>query len=280
MPARESKLSGAAQGEATAAVLRRTPYRPYGTSTYRRELCVRCEPGRAVGELVDDFHHFRSIVDHDGARVTRARGEVLRHPWRTCAEAVRPLERLARMPLSPSLRAAAKYTRWRDQCTHLFDAASLAVVGAARGWRERSYSIAVPDLVEGRTRATLARDGAPLLDWRFESGALRGDAPFGGRSLASGFADWAEAELDAELSLAALLLQRAVVISQGRRMDLESAENALSLSTTPSGQCHTYQPGTVQRASRVIGSIRNWNSAEELRAEIGARAPGAEEKLP
>jgi hypothetical protein len=233
---------------------------------------VRCERGVSTGELVDDFHHFRSILEHDGARITRARGEVLRHPWRTCAEAVKPLERLAGMPLSPSLRAAARYTRWRDQCTHLFDSASLAAVGAARGWRERRYSIAIPDIVDERTRATLACDDAPLLDWQVDAGLIQGAAPFGGRSLAAGLADWAEAELDPERSLAALLLQRALVISQGRRMDLEGASNALSLSSTPAGQCHTYQPGTVERAGRVIGSIRNWNNAEELRAELGRAA--------
>lgn len=259
-----------------AAALPRTPYLPYGGASYRRELVARCEPGCAVGELVDDFHHFRASVFHDGVRVTRVAGEAVRHPWLTCAGATVPLQRLAGMPLSTSLRAAARHTRWRDQCTHLFDAASLAVVAVARGFSLRHWSIAVPDRVKGRTRATLACDGAELLVWEVEDGLIRGGAPFGGRRVASGFADWAEAELDPDLALAALLLQRALVISMGRSIDLEAAERADSLATTPLDQCHTYQAGTVERAFRMRGSIRNWQGPEELRAELGRPAPQEE----
>ncbi len=251
----------------------RTPYRPYGSAIYRRELRVRSREGAAVGELVDDFHHFRSSLYHDGARVTRAVGEAVRFPWTTCAGASLPLARLAGMPLSPSLRAAARYTRWRDQCTHMFDAASLAIVAAACGLRERRWQIAIPDRVRGRTRATLACDGAPLLDWELDAGVIGGAPPFAGRRLAKGFADWAEAELEPDLALAALLLQRALVISMGRSMDLERAERASSLSTTPSDQCHTYQPGVAERGLRSLGSVRNWNDAAELGAEFGRPAP-------
>lgn len=263
-----------------AAPARRTPYRPYGTGCYRRELLVRCEAGVAVGELVDDFHHFRSTLHHDGSRVTRAVGEAIRYPWTTCAGASLPLQQLVGFPLAPSLRAASRFARWRDQCTHLFDAAALAAVAAARGLRERRWSIAIPDRVQGRTRATLACDGAPALAWDVDADLIGAAAPFGGRRLASGFADWAEAELERDLALCALLLQRALVISTGRGLDLEQAERATSLSRAPAGQCHTYQPGTAERALRMLGSVRNWDAASDLRAEFGrpAAPPPREEE--
>jgi hypothetical protein len=251
----------------------RTPYRPYGSGWYRRELEVRCEAGRAVGELVDDFHHFRATLDHDGSFVTRAVGEAIRYPWTSCGGAALPLQQLVGLPLSSSLRAPARFARWREQCTHLFDAAALAVVAAARGLRERRWAIAIPDREQGRTRATLACDAAPLLSWDVDAGVISAAPPFGGRRLVSGFADWAETELEPDLALCALLLQRALVISMGRGMDLELAERATSLSTRPMGQCHTYQPGTAEHALRMLGSVRNWDAASDLSAEFGKPAP-------
>jgi hypothetical protein len=245
----------------------RVPYQPYGSGIYRREVRVEARPGCATGELVDDFHHFRARIWHDGARVLEVRGEALRHPWTTCAGAAQPLRRLIGIRLAASPRAAAAHTQARAQCTHLFDAASLAIARAARGGGGRVYRIAVPDRVEGRTRATLERDGSPLLAWELAGPGIVAPEPFAGRALrGSGFADWAEGALEPELAEAALVLQRACAIAAGRAMDLEGIPRAADVPLAPLGACHTYAPGVVERALRVVGSARNLSCASDLRA--------------
>ena len=70
-----------------------TPTTPPGR--FCREIHVTVTPRRAVGELIDDFHHFRATIDHDGKRVTSVVGEALRIPWQTCGGAVNPVRGLA-----------------------------------------------------------------------------------------------------------------------------------------------------------------------------------------
>src|SRR5690606_20541627 len=52
------------------------------SGAYRRSLLiVTREPGVVVADLEDDFHRFRVVLEHDGARVTAVSGEGLRTPW-------------------------------------------------------------------------------------------------------------------------------------------------------------------------------------------------------
>ena len=83
--------------------------------------------------------------------------------------------------------------------------------------------------------------------------------------------DWpdaagARAKIDEELAEATLLLQRASVISGGRMFDLEGARHALDVANGPMGQCHTYTPGIVEGAERVVGSLRNLTDVDDIRA--------------
>jgi hypothetical protein len=244
---------------------------PYGSGVYRREVSVRMpDPGLAIGEVIDDFHHFRAEIRHDGSRVVDASGEALRYPWATCAGASLPLRRLAGMPLrgSGSLRAAARYTSWREQCTHLFDAAAIAIARSARGSGPVTYRIALPDLREGRGQISLERDGRALLAWSLDGLRITGPDPFTDRLLRGGaFADWAESELDAELAEAVLVLHRAATISGARAIDLEAIERADAVQPrNPMGQCHTYTPGTVEQGLRMRGSVRNLTGVDDIRS--------------
>jgi hypothetical protein len=247
--------------------VRPTPYQPYGSGVYRRELGARrLADGRVEGELIDDFHHFRARIRHDGERVQEIEGEAPRHPWSTCPGAIAVLQDLVGMPLegAGSMRATARYTDKRQHCTHLLDAAAIAIASAARGSVEVTYRIAVPDLVEGRSNVELARNGQTFLVWEIADGVIRAPAPFAGHGLRGGLADWAESELDPALAEAVLVLQRACTIAGGRRIDLETFASAGAVRPNPLGQCHTYQPGTLEHADRVLGSVRNLTHVEDL----------------
>jgi len=240
----------------------RTTYQPHGTAIYRREMSVRRTPDGAVGELVDDFHHFRARIVCTRDRVSAVVGESLRTPWTTCAEAEGPLQALVGMRLDPSLRGASRHTPSRRQCTHLFDAAALAIARLGRGVGDVRYTIAIPDRVDGRTVATLERDGEPRLAWALAGNVIGDPPPYAGLGIVGlQLAEWAERTLDAECAEAALLLQRACLISQGRRFDLEAYARAGDVPGGPVGACHTYQPANLERALRVIGSVRNLTDA-------------------
>ncbi|MBW2268078.1 MAG: DUF2889 domain-containing protein [Deltaproteobacteria bacterium] len=269
-------MSGDAVGDSgnVTQSLPRTPYQPYGTGIYRRELCVRVLPGFAVGELVDDMHHFRATVSHDGERVTDAVGEAVRAPWTTCPEVMGLLERLRGMPLEGSMLAAGRYASMRAQCTHLFDAAALAIARVGRGAGDVRYRIAVPDRRDGCSVAEIARDGQPVFAWQLREQTIESPAPFAGRRISgAGFARWAEQALDADAAEAALVLQRAAFISIGRSVDVEDFRRASDIPGMPRGSCHTFSDGTVERALRISGSLRNLTLHEGPLAEASDETP-------
>ena len=236
----------------------RTPYQPYGSAVYHRRIRVEVWSDGARTDLEDDFHHFRARIRHREGVLTEVEGEAVRYPWSTCAGATEPLRRLLGMPLGASSRAAARHTASNAQCTHLFDAASLAIARAARSAGRVEYLIRVPDRVEGRASVSLERDGEELLRWELADQTIESPAPYAGRALrGGGLADWAEREFDPETAEAVLALQRACVISGGRIMDLEQIDRADRVWPNPMGACHTYTPGTVERGWRMSGSIRN-----------------------
>lgn len=231
------------------------------------------EPGFATGELVDDFHHFRAIVRHRAGVVTDVQGESVRYPWDTCPGASEPLKQLVGMRLEGSLRAASRHTSSHTQCTHMFDAAAIAIARLGRNRGSVRYAMVVPDRREGRARVELARDGVKLLAWDLSESEITGPEPFRGHSLGSGLSNWAEKDLDPDISEAVLLLQRACVISGGRTMDLERIDRADRVQPNPMGRCHTYQPERVTLGWRRIGSIRNLTQVDDVVEASLAPAP-------
>lgn len=231
----------------------------YGGGIYRRRIEIRSGEGVVRGELEDDFHRFGVVIRHDGRTVVEARGTAARFPWTTCPEAVSLLRELAGLPLTRSLRAVARARDPRRHCTHLFDLASLLVARAAAGGGDRIYDIEVPDAREGRSRARLWRDGAPLFAFEIRGLAIEGPEPFRGRRLAGGFAEWAEEALEPDLAEAAQVLRRAVLIAGGRRFDMERMESAVPFASLTRGACYSFQPERIARALRNRGSVRDFS---------------------
>ena len=239
---------------------------PATPGRFCREIHVTIEPGRSVGELVDDFHHFRATIDHDGSTITRVHAEAPRIPWQTCGGAVQPLLALQGARLATSIRAASRLAASRLQCTHLYDAACIAVARTGRGVGSVVYRIEVPDRVDGRAQATLRRNGDLVFAWELDGHTIRGPEPFSGQGLIGGtFAGWAEATLDPERSEAALILARASVISFGRSLELDDRRRAVDVPGTSLGVCHTYSEAQGERSFRVVGSARRLVDADDPR---------------
>ena len=237
------------------------PLRPdYGRGVYRRRIRLRSEDRQVRGRLVDDFHDLSVRLVHDGVQVSKLEGATQRIPWVTCPQAALPLARLEGMPLTRSLRAIARHTDPRAQCTHLFDLASLAVSFAATGAAERCYEVAVPDRDGARTLASLSRDGTPLLRWQIDGARIEDPPPFAGRTLGGGFVEWAESTLDTELAEAAQVLRRAAAISFGRRFDFDRVPDARTFQSQAGGACFTFQAERVAQGLRLVGNVRDWSA--------------------
>jgi hypothetical protein len=253
-----------------------SPRPAYGSGVYRRRILLSAEGTRVRAELEDDFHRFAVELDHDGRSVLAARGEAARFPWTTCPGATARIEALAGVPLLARAVELAGHADASLHCTHMYDLAALALAHAAARRARRRYDAAVTDRVQGACRATLARDGTPLLDWQVQGHQLGGPAPWKGVSLRGrGFLDWLDANLDPDTAEAGLVLRRALFIALGRATDLDGVARASEIQPLTGASCHTFQPGVAGRAQRMQGATRDWTDTPDALLWTSASLPTA-----
>lgn len=223
---------------------------------FRRRILVATDPKeigtRYRAALEDDFHHFRvELVVRDGL-IASLRGEAPRHPYSLCPAAADELQLLVGTAPEASSHAVMRKVDPSRQCTHLLELSGLAAAAAARALQQRRYDIEVPLRVEGRTRATLDRDGIRLLDWDVQDLEIEGPPPYSGIGLRQGMARWALTHLTEDMAEAALVLRRCAVISMGKNRPLDAQRHARS-----TGACYAQQPERAPHAIRQVGST--WN---------------------
>lgn len=240
----------------------------------RRVIQVSHRPGETRASVEDDFHHFRLRLHHDGRRVLGVATETLRQPYSLCGRAGDELRAAEGLGITPEVLEVLRRMDARQQCTHQFDLAAVAIAAAARG-RPVRYAAVVAEEGDGESLATLRRDGAEVLTWRVRNYAIEAPDPFAGVRLGEGFTAWTAGALTGEAIEAALVLRRAVFISRGRRMQAEL--NALG-HARGGGGCWVQQPQRARQAARVSDSLRTFSESNppgELdRAWIAFEAPG------
>lgn len=218
---------------------------------YRRRIVLHADATRAFAALEDDFHHLYVDIVHDGHRVIDITGKTLRIPRSTCPDAVQKLLELKGRPLAEGYGGIDA----RQQCTHLFDIARLAMTHGLRGGR-RQYDLSVPDAVDKASHPELRRDGQTILEWDIKGRHITGPEPYAGSEL-FGKADWKH--LDPEILEAAMILRRAVWISYGRRgpaAERQAREQGVPVETihimptSLMGACYSHQPGIYKEGSR------------------------------
>ena len=226
-----------------------------------RVIRIRATPGMVRAVVEDDFHHFRILLRHDGRAVTGMTSQALRAPYTLCQGAEVRLRLLEGVALTDDPTALARLLDAREQCTHQFDIAVLAIAMAARGEGTRRYHAVVNDPEDGRYRAMLTRDGASVLDWALEGTMILGPQPYAGRSTGSGFTAFVASELDGDQAEAALVLRRTVFIAAGRGMHdwLDLLPHAPA-----SGGCWVQQPTRNTQGLRIRGSIQDFSDRAEL----------------
>ncbi len=225
--------------------------------------------------IEDDMHHYEAALFHDGTRITGVRAAGPRMPWEPCSGALDQLRHLVGCPLTGTASRLFAWTDVRQQCTHLYDAAVLGVLHAARGKTgTRQYDATVPDWNQPPFDAWIERDGVEVLRWRMAARLeIESPEPFSGRAIKGGFVRWCEQVLDVEEAEAAWVLQRTVWLSSARLVELEDCDNAIVSGLTPN-VCWTSQPELYPIAYRRRGTLRDHGpSADRMLTDMPSRWP-------
>jgi len=236
----------------------------------RRRIVLQSKTGCSIAAVEDDFHYFIVVLEHDDREVIAAYSAALRTPWSNCSQAGGLLQQFVGLPLSTHPLRHAAAINPKLQCTHQYDLALMAIAQASRGCR-RQYDAKVPDHVSGCAQASLERDGEACLYWTLDRTTILTPERYAGLDLRA-FSSWALDDHDDDALEALLVLRRAVMISKGRGMDLDSVETALEDLPQMAGACFVYQPENTAAAHRNKGStIEHTQRAHELLYDLDSQ---------
>lgn len=203
------------------------------------------------------------MIEHNGTCVTAIQGLPIRVPWSLCPQSAKALDRLIGKPLSLNPLAVLRHTGSSQQCTHMFDLAGLAITHAARGIPQRQYDVEAPYLKEEGARSlSLQRDGQEILNWIIDGTTLLAPQAFAGRNVKR-MSVWAESAFPAPDDYEAIaILRRSVLISKARLHDWDIFPTAAD-TRHGTGACYVFQPGVQERATRMLGTAREFTDAPE-----------------
>lgn len=248
----------------------------YGRGAYRRRL-VFVSDGHGMAAQVDDTHHsYWLTLDHDGERVVALDAGFLRAPNTACPGAPKGLAALVGLPVGASISETLSRLPPSRNCTHLVDLAcwSLMQIGRSSRW-----DILIPDQVEAPVWIEIRRDGKAVHRWRIEDRHILAPAALAGRPLMKGFMAWARALFDDEALLAAIMLQRGLLVARGRAHIVDRGEPIpLSRAEGMAGMCWSYSDARLATATGSLNYVRDFTASvrpEPPPPRVAARLQGA-----
>ena len=238
---------------------------------FRRHVRTRAVAGAVYADVEDDAHRFGVTMRHEGGVVTRVEGRAIRTPWTLCSDAQAALSGLVGMRLAPTPLAAARHTDQKQQCTHMFDLAAIAISHAARGIGEREYRVEAPWYEPDAPRTmTLRRDGELLWTWTLVRDRIVAPEPFaaiGVRPLLK----WCEQHSsDPDMLEAIFVMRRAVLVSGTRTVELDLTRVA-SDTGHGVGACFVHHRDRIHLALRNRGTTLDFtDDASGMLADFDA----------
>lgn len=222
-----------------------------------------------VAWLEDDFHHIGLTLEHDGQNITAIRVASERLPFTTCPAAAANLQKLVGQHLSPRCTDIGAMVNMREQCTHMYDLAGLAMAQAAAGRDHRQYEAIIGDReiiaweagkrrLLGPGEAYLLRDNKEVLRWQIDKRAIAGPAEWAGQSLTKGFRPRTE-NMPIEQAESATVLRRAIMVAGGRSFDPDTVVTAAERWQT--GACYTFLEENRESGLRNFGNARNYEDS-------------------
>jgi hypothetical protein len=215
---------------------------------FRRRMRAVAGPHLVEAAVEDDYHHMEVTLEHDGRAVTAIRGLLHRAPWSTCPGATSRLVDLVGQPVSTRIWDLPPDLAVKLHCTHLLDAALLAIAQAARGG-ERRYEIRVPDRIDEATAPHVIRDGREVLRLNIMRDDIVAPSEFAGQNTRK-LLPWAAAVLDDDTLEALSIMRRGLLVSRGRSRPENYQPVMSELRARMSGACFSFQPDVVSRAVR------------------------------
>jgi hypothetical protein len=199
-----------------------------------RRIKLHPAAGLMRAGLEDDFHRFLLQLTHADGTITGLEARAERYPWSTCPDAGRFL---AEQAIGKPLAVVASFDP-HSHCTHLFE---LLVVCAAHALDPQpiQFDMRVPDRQHNRTCATVSENHSVVLCWETNGTLIEGPGEWAGRDLRQ-FSSW-KGSLSPVVAERAMLLRRALHISNGRASRALVIERAADLGPARMGACFTYQ---------------------------------------
>lgn len=232
------------------------PNPAYGGGYFLRSWAMRrIAPDRLRVLMEDGFHALAMVIAHDEAIVTGVEARWIRHPMTSCDGAAPFLSNMAGRALTPDILAAGHGADALAHCTHMFDSFRLGVAHIARRRPDRRYDIILPDTLDGPQPAQLLVDDAEALSLAIGPGmtVLSPDA-LAGAPLMRGLAKWARGRISGELFERLFMVQRAIFVSWGRKVDMKRYQGGPApIAGPPEGSCYASQPGRYHDATRKGG---------------------------
>lgn len=230
------------------------PNPAYGGGCFLRVWAMqRLAPDRLRVAMEDPFHALMLTIAHDDSIVTGVEADWIRHPLSSCTGAAAFLSGMAGTPLVAGILSAGRETDAASHCTHMFDSFRLGVAHIAQRWPDRRYDILLPDRLEGPQTARLLIDGKERLSLTLAPDmTILSPADLVGAPLLRGFARWAKDRISRDQFAHLFMLQRAIFVSWGRKVDMARYRGGpAAIAGPPPGSCYAAQPARYADATRV-----------------------------
>lgn len=233
------------------------PNPDYGSGVFRRRIRILTGKREIVTTVNDDYHSMWCRIGHDGARVIKTEGALIRYPKSTCASASNALAELEGMALGQERNSPYGEGRPGRSCTHLLDLAVLALVHARSQPGEIVIDIAIDDEADGVQPARASIDGALIHRWAIEQGKIASPDIYAGQPIFSGFSRWAQTNFSGPSLDAALMLQKGLFVARGRRHIVDRKKVFVRDEPNRLGVCFSYSEPQFQHAYGLTGYVRN-----------------------
>lgn len=244
------------------------PNPAYGDGYFLRAWSMRrLAPDRLRVTMEDTFHALWIEIAHDAGQVLQVDAEWVRYPISSCAGAAAFLANMSGTSLEQNLAVSGKRTDVAAHCTHMLDSFRLGVAHIKHRRPDHCYNIVIPDTASEIQSAQLMVDGRETLSITIgEDMTILTPQPLAGAPLMRGLSRWAENSISEHMFEMLFMIQRAMFVSWGRKVDMvryqgESAATA----GPPEASCYASQPERYRDATRLSSDRPNLTRHNALR---------------
>jgi hypothetical protein len=198
--------------------------------------------------------------------VTAITGDALRVPLTSCSGAIAPLQSLVGVALDATLPAILAKAKPRNNCTHWYDLALLALTHATQRERMRIYDVEVVDQAadDASARAEVFLNGESIHRWLIDRTVIVEPQAYAGKPVLNGFSAWAYFAFDGQQREAAFVLSKGIFVAFSRLFDMTGISGQSALKhTNMLGACYSYSPGVVETSYRNYDTVRDFSTTPE-----------------